>query len=302
MNPSSRPFALWRDALRIRQWHKNLLVFVPLVFAFRVTEIVLAIRVLILFMAFCAAVSGVYLLNDISDITSDRHHPLKKMRAIASGRIRPGAATAVAVALIAVAIAIAFLSLGASAASFLVGYLALQVAYNVVLRGTAGADVIAIAAGFVLRAVAGAVVIGVVFSEWLIVCTFFGAVRLALGKRQAELKAGRTGLRAGWERVSDEELRTVGAMTSGILVVSYTLYSFTSATARALGSTGGVGLPPLLLSLPIVYYGVMRYELLAGAGAAGDPETLPLRDRPLSIALLAWFAVSFVALYLWRIV
>jgi decaprenyl-phosphate phosphoribosyltransferase len=293
---------IWLDALRVRQWHKNLLVFIPLVFAFRIAELSLALRALILFAAFCAASSGVYLINDLADIAEDRRHPMKRMRPIACGKIGPGPATLAAFLLISASIAGAHFALSAAGALMVGGYLGLQIAYNAGLRRSAGADVIAIAAGFVLRAVAGAVVISVPFSEWLVVCTFFGAVRLALGKRQAEIKAGRTGLRRGWEQVSDEELRTLGAMTSGILVVAYTLYSFTSATAHVLGSPSGIGLPPLLLSLPIVYYGVVRYELLAAAGAAGDPETLPMRDQPLLIALVAWFTVSFAALYLWRIV
>jgi decaprenyl-phosphate phosphoribosyltransferase len=302
VNQFSHPLRVWIDALRVRQWHKNLLVFIPLVFALRLTETSLVVRAAGLFLAFCAASSGVYLFNDISDIAEDRRHPMKRLRAIASGKIRPGAATFAAFLLISASVSGVFFGLGTAAALLVGAYLGLQIAYNVGLRGSAGADVIAIAAGFVLRAVAGAVVIDVPFSEWLLVCTFFGAVRLALGKRQAEIKAGRTGLRQGWEEVSDEELRTLGAMTSGILVVAYTLYSFTSATAHALGVANRMGLPPLLLSLPIVYYGVVRYELLASAGAAGDPETLPIRDRALSIALVAWFAVSFAALYLWRIV
>lgn len=290
----------WLDALRVRQWHKNLLVFVPLVFAFRLPDPESARRAILLCAAFCLGSSGIYLVNDLMDRDADRRHPMKRSRAIAAGALAPGTAGAMALVLIVAgpAVAATFVSIGATLV--LLGYFVVQLAYNFLLRGVAAADVVAIALGFVLRAVAGAVAIGVPFSEWLLLCTFFGAARLAIGKRQAEVRAGRTGLRRGWERISEPEIMIVGAMTSAVLLIAYALYCFTSRTASLVMAPGGSPFPPLLVSLPVVFFGIVRYELLASAGAAGDPEMLPFTDRPLSIALLGWLAVSFAALYLWR--
>lgn len=295
--------AIWADALRIRQWPKNLLVYVALVFAFRLRRPADFLLASVLFLVFCGVSSFAYLLNDICDRDRDRNHPLKRDRPVASGRLTlRAAATGGAVTIIAAASA-ALTALSSECVLVIATYLLLQLAYNGFLRRFAGADVIIIALGFVLRAVAGAVAIGVVFSEWLIVCTFFGAVRMALGKRQAEVKMARSGLRAGWEAVSDEELRSVGAMTGATLLIVYTLYCFDSATARQVGELEVHGvlatLPPLLLSLPFVYFGVVRYEILASRGAAGEPEYLLFRDTQSLTALLGWFAVSVAALYLW---
>lgn len=280
----------WLEALRIRQWHKNLLVFVALIFSFRVHETDLVLRTLVLFAAFCLASSATYLLNDLRDREIDRAHPMKRNRPIAVGKIQPAHARVGAVALILLSIATSWFVLPQA----IIAYLALSSAYTVFFRHIVIADVIVIALGFIIRAVAGALAIDVPFSEWLLVCTFFGAVRLGIGKRQSELTVARTGLRDEWEKIPDTELKIIGAMTSGILIVAYTLYSFGSATAAIVGPL------PLLLSLPFVYYGVVRYEFVAAKGDARDPENLLFRDRPLAIATLGWLAVSFAALYLWR--
>lgn len=289
--------AVWFEALRLRQWHKNLLVFVPILFAFKIADGELLGRVAILAAAFCAASSAAYLLNDIMDRDADRAHPLKRHRPIASGVIAPGPALAVAVVLIAVSLLAAWSAHGFRAIAMILAYLGLQGAYNLGLRALAVADVIVIAMGFVLRAAAGAEVIEVPFSAWLLVCVFFGALRLAVGKRQAELRAGRTGLRRGWEEYDESELRTIGGMLAAALLVAYTLYCFTSHTAGIV-ATGAT--PPLLATLPFALFGLLRYERLAASGAAAEPETILARDLQIAVAIVGWALLSFAALYLWR--
>jgi len=294
---------IWLNALRVRQWHKNFLVFIPLIFAFQISNLELVIRTFYLFVAFCAASSSVYLFNDLLDKKQDLLHPLKKDRAVASGRISTRTAMILAGILLVFSLLLVTLTIPISASLILISYLILQFFYNLGLRNIPAADVISIALGFVLRAVGGAVAISVPFSEWLLICTFFGAVRLALGKRQAELTAGKTGLRLGWEELGQDFARILGAITSAALTVSYTLYCFASATARILGH-GSEGstfeFPPLLLSLPVVYFGIMRYEILASKGVAGDPELLIVKDKELSASIVIWFIITFAALYLWR--
>lgn len=294
---------IWIEALRVRQWHKNLLVAVPLVFSFRLFDPAALVLTATLIVAFCLASSAVYLVNDLCDRAADRQHPMKSHRPIASGKIRFGAALIIAVLLAAVAIALAILRLPMAATGALVSYLALQVLYNLALRGSAGADVISVALGFVLRAVGGALALNVPFSEWLLICTFFGAARLALGKRQGELIAAKSGLRRGWENVAAADLKSLGVLTSAVLVVSYTHYCFASRTAVLLGhaASGWAAFPPLLMTLPVVFYGVMRYELVAGQGGAGEPELLLFRDRSLALAVFGWMAVSVASLYAGRL-
>jgi len=289
--------AAWIDALRLRQWHKNLLVFIPILFAFKLADPGLLFRVALLCAAFCAASSAAYLSNDIRDRDADRAHPLKNRRPIASGAIRPGAALTAAVGLMAVAMLLAWFAHGLRSVAIVLVYLGLQGAYNLGLRSLAVADVIVIAMGFVLRAAAGADVIEVPFSAWLLVCVFFGALRLAVGKRQAELRAGRTGLRHGWEEYDESELRTIGGILVAALLVAYTLYCFTSPTA---GIIADGATPPLLATLPFALFGLLRYERLAAAGATADPEMILVRDPQIVVAIVGWALFSFAALYLWR--
>lgn len=293
--------AAWADALRLRQWHKNLVVAVPLVFAFRLFDPGAFVAVAALTAAFCLASSGTYLLNDWRDLESDCRHPLKSRRAVASGAIPRSAALAAGILLALLGLA-GSAWLVPSAAGGLAAYLVLQFLYNTVLRAAPAADVIVIALGFVLRAVSGAVAIDVPFSEWLLICTFFGAVRLAIGKRQAELMAGRTGLRRGWEESRDEDVRVMGGIVSAVLVVAYTQWCFASRTAAALVDVGtAVTLfPPLSLTIPVVLFGVLRYEMIAARGRAGEPEAILVQDRQLLAASAGWVFLSVVALYAGR--
>jgi 4-hydroxybenzoate polyprenyltransferase len=289
--------AVWFEALRVRQWHKNLLVFVPILFAFKIADLGLIGRAALLFAAFCAASSAAYLFNDIRDREADRNHPLKRGRPLASGAVAPGSAIVAAVGLLFASFFLAWFAHGLRSVAIILVYLGLQGAYNLGLRALAVADVIVIAMGFVLRAAAGADVIEVPFSAWLLVCVFFGALRLAVGKRQAELRAGRTGLRRGWEEYDENELRTIGGILVATLLVAYTLYCFTSHTAGII-ATGAT--PPLLATLPFALFGLLRYERLAASGAASEPEMILVRDPQIVVAIVGWALLSFTALYLWR--
>lgn len=292
--------SVWLEAIRVRQWSKNLLVFVPLVFAFKVNELTRIRPALGVFLAFCCLSSAIYLFNDIVDRDRDRRHPLKKNRPIASGRLAVPAATVAALLLGVAGFALALI-LTRGVLLILAAYALIQVLYITCLRDLAGPDILVIALGFTLRAVAGAVAIAVPFSPWLLVCTFFGAARVALGKRQAEIKLARSGLRLAWEKLSDGDLQAIGAVTAGTLLISYTLYCFVSHTAAVLSGGGNLAaFPPLLISLPFVYYGILRYELAAGHGEAGEPEYLLLRDGELAAAVLGWLVLTVTALYFWR--
>src|SRR5688572_18144486 len=171
------------QSLRPAQWVKNGFVLVPLVFAHRLDRLDLSLRAAIAFLAFCAASSAVYLLNDLRDRESDRRHPLKSLRPIAAGRLGALPAVAAAVALLALA-AIASLRLDGRFGLVLAAYVALNVLYSLGLKRVVILDVMAIAAGFVLRVLAGAVAIDVEVSRWLLLCTTFVALFLGFAKRR----------------------------------------------------------------------------------------------------------------------
>jgi len=174
------------EAMRPKQWVKNVFVLAGLVFAGQLFDSTARTRASVCFLLFCSASSAVYLMNDIFDRSNDLHHPIKRLRAIPSGRLPVPAAAAFALLLAAGAIAGSF---ALSRVTFLIVmiYLASSAGYTSGLKRIFILDVLIVASGFVLRAAAGAAAVGAEISPWLICCTFLLALYLALGKRRHEL-------------------------------------------------------------------------------------------------------------------
>lgn len=175
----------WLHLLRVHQYAKNVLVFVPILTAhtFDATSIKLS---LIAFIAFSLCASGVYIFNDIVDLPSDRAHPTKKNRPLARGTISIRDAVVVACILIACALGLA-LTTNFKFTAVLVGYFALTTAYSLVLKRKLMVDVITLAGLYTMRVLGGAAVISVSVSEWLLAFSTFVFMSLALVKRYVEL-------------------------------------------------------------------------------------------------------------------
>jgi 4-hydroxybenzoate polyprenyltransferase len=233
-------------------------------------------------------------MNDLADVESDRLHPTKKNRPLASGRLNTRVAAAAAVILAAASLIAGYL-LSVELAVLLLLYLLSQIAYTFWLKHVVLLDVLTIAAGFVLRIAAGVVVIEVQrFSPWLYVFGGFLALFMALGKRRAELVL--LGGDAGNHRAILQEYnldlidRLQGIVTTSA-VVAYSLYTFLAE-----------GLPEnhaMMLTIPFVLYGIFRYLFLIHVrGEGGAPEEILLRDRPLQVTLGLYGLMVFAALYL----
>lgn len=280
-------------ALRPRQWTKNALVFVALAFTLNLQDPRLLLQTAVTFVLFCALSSTGYLLNDVADAEADRQHPVKRLRPIAAGAVAVplalAAGTGLAIAGV-VGCLIIRLELGAVA----VGYLALTAVYTVWLKHVVLVDIFALAAGFVLRAAAGAVAIGVPISPWLYSATMLGALLLCLGKRRAELQT--LGPEAGGHRRNLDEytldfIDQLTVVITSAAVMTYALYTFSAENLPRNHS--------MMLTIPVVLYGVFRYLLLLRAGGlSGAPEELLFRDRPLLAAVVLWAVLAVTVLYL----
>ncbi|MCO5178368.1 MAG: UbiA family prenyltransferase, partial [Thermomicrobiales bacterium] len=185
MESSPSLAALFR-LLRPRQWTKNAIVFAALVFDHRLLDGHRFAMSLGAFIAFCLASSATYVINDLRDVESDRLHPTKRNRPIASGAVSPLVARFIAAAALALALPLAFL-LAPKFGLIVAGYIVLMITYSLVLKQLVIVDAFAIAGGFVLRAAGGAVVISVPISPWLYVCIVLLALFIAFGKRRHEL-------------------------------------------------------------------------------------------------------------------
>ncbi|HEV8637739.1 MAG TPA: UbiA prenyltransferase family protein, partial [Chloroflexota bacterium] len=181
----SLPLALL-EAMRPKQWAKNVLLFVGLVFALKLGDPSSVARAVAAFAVFCAVSSAAYLFNDLADLEQDRQHPRKRRRPLASGRIRSAHAVGLGWTLLLGGVLLAFL-LSIRFGLLTLFYVLLNVAYNAGLKHVVLVDVFALAAFFVIRVVAGAVAIDVPISPWLYLCTILGALFLGLAKRRHEL-------------------------------------------------------------------------------------------------------------------
>lgn len=276
-------------ALRPRQWVKNLLLFAGIIFAAQLDDPHRWLEASAAFVAYCAASSAAYLLNDVRDAAADRRHPVKRRRPIARGELRPTTALVLACTLASAAVAIAA-GLGIRSLACLLGFAVLQGAYTLRLKHVVFADVVVIAGLFVIRAVAGAVAVDVRISPWLLVCTGLLALFLALGKRRAELVLVGAEATPGRRVLAGYSLGLVDqllAAVAGATVVAYALYSATARDSYA-----------LVVTVPFVVFGLARYlHLLHRRGAGEEPENVLLGDVPI-LATVAIWAVVCAALLL----
>ncbi|MBI1796327.1 MAG: decaprenyl-phosphate phosphoribosyltransferase [Candidatus Eisenbacteria bacterium] len=285
--------------LRPRQWTKNLLLFAGVLFSRHITEPRLLFHAAAGFVAFSLLSGAVYLLNDLKDVESDRQHPRKRLRPIASGRLPVGAAWGSLVPVLA-AVAALSLWLGWPFAWTAVLYLALNLAYTFGLKQVVLVDVFFVALGFVIRAIAGVQLMLPIapeteLSPWLLVCTFFGALFLALSKRRRELMNAGDGAarqRAVLEHYTPDLLDGLLMVSAASSLMSYALYTIWPATVAKFHTEA------LLLTVPFVAYGIFRYlYLVRAAESTEDPSQVLLTDRPLGGCVVLYVITVVVILY-----
>jgi 4-hydroxybenzoate polyprenyltransferase len=280
--------------MRVRQWTKNGFVFFALVFDQQLFQVDPFLRTLEGFFLFCLISSAVYLLNDIFDIEADRRHPEKKHRPLASGELPIGAAWGAAALLTAVAIPVGYL-IAPAFAGILALYLIINLLYSRWLKHVPILDVFIVASGFVLRVAAGVTLITVErFSPWLYVITTLFSLYLGFGKRRAEMNlleqsaGSHRKVLDGYTLPLLDQLITI---VSGTTIVTYSLYTFTAPNLPASHS--------MMLTIPFVMYGIFRYlQLIQTGNAAGAPEEVALKDRPLQVTVLLWILAVIAVFYL----
>jgi len=291
-----RAFAVVR-ALRVHQWVKNLLVFVPVVLDHKLFSTEVMAKSATAFVAFSCAASSAYILNDLLDLEADRRHPTKRARPFAAGTLSP----LVGVVLIPLLLAIAFLaSLAALPAAFielLAVYIVLTTAYSVILKRFAVVDVLLLAALYTLRVLAGIAAAQVRFSTWLLAFSMFLFLSLAFLKRFTEVSAMEGAAteqvrRRGYIRGDREWLGSMGGASGYLSVLVLALY-INSEQVVALYRA------PLVLWLvcPLLLFWTSRMWLLAHRGwIHDDPIVATVRD-PVSYVLGALVAlVLYLAL------
>ncbi len=295
-------------ALRPQQWVKNVFVFAALVFAAGTQGALLhvplpeVVRTCFAFAAFCFGASAIYLVNDVADVESDRAHPTKRNRPIASGAL--SVPTALTLSAVCVALAL-FLATRAEPPQvgdtapvpivFVVaGYMTLNLAYSLKLKHVVLVDAFCIAAGFLLRVIAGGLAVPVQVSHWLLLCTMFLALFLALCKRKAEmdlLGEGRGEHRAILLEYDHRFLDQMVTVLAACAIVTYTMYTVAEDTTAKFGHG-------LVWTVPFVVFGLARYLLLVSTRKGGGSPTRVLLggDPMFAVNVIGWVAtVAWIA-------
>jgi 4-hydroxybenzoate polyprenyltransferase len=276
--------------MRPKQWAKNLLIFGGLVFDRQLTYLPSLVPTVIGFALFCLLSSSVYLINDLSDVDSDRKHPKKKHRPIASGALPVPAARVAAAVFMGVALVGGYF-LSPLFALICVVYVVLNLGYSFWLKHMPVIDVLVLASFYVLRVWAGVSLIEVQrFSPWIYVFTTFLALFLGVGKRRTEIMRNGAQSRkvlAGYTSTFLEQLLLIVLSLS---IVTYSLYTFLAPNLPENHA--------MMLTIPFVIYGFFRYLYLVQVENRGEaPEEILFSDRPLQIDLILWVVTILLIFY-----
>lgn len=272
---------------RPRQWVKSGFILAPALFTLQILSPDALDTLLFGLAGFSLVASGLYVFNDLINISEDRQHPVKRFRPIASGELSIPSAIVASVA--AVVVGTVLTRFGSFAAMRIaIFYIVLMICYTLVLRRLLLIDIITVAAGFVLRVLLGGALINEPVSHWLLLCTFSIALFLGLIKRRQERSAlesaaeisGRSVL---WNypplQVIDSWISALTAMT----LICYGLYTVDPATIAKHHTSD------LIYTLPFAIYGVFRYQKLAvGSPLGEDPTELVIKDVGLRVVVVLW--------------
>ena len=287
---SARLVALVR-ALRVHQWVKNLLVFVPVILDHKLFAPEVMAKSATAFLAFCCAASSAYILNDLLDVEADRRHPTKRHRPFAAGTLSPSTGLLLVPLLLGIAFIASLGTLPATFVELLAIYIVLTTAYSLLLKRLAVVDVLVLAALYTLRVLAGIAAAQVRFSTWLLAFSMFLFLSLAFLKRFTEVSAMEGAAtepvrRRGYIRGDREWLGSMGGASGYLSVLVLALY-INSEQVVALYRA------PLLLWLvcPLLLFWTSRMWLLAHRGQIhDDPIVATVRD-PVSYLLGALVGV-----------
>lgn len=295
--------------LRIKQWSKNLVIFIPIFFAGKFLDTNYFLHTFWAFIAFSLLSSSIYVINDITDAQRDKKHPVKRNRPIPSGKISIRKAWLIAALTLLLTVFVTLKFVASEYFLLIMGlYATLMLSYSYILKHIGVVDSIVVAAGFVLRAVAGAILLELSISGMLLVTIIGGAILISFGKRKAEIAfmsyedavEHRPALSVYPKGVLDSIISAISAVTFSAYVLfaySYELKGFTRIFVEYL--------PPkfrdpqwLLITIPFAFYILARYLILIYKGESKTPEDIWFVDAPLRNGILILVIMLFLLIYL----
>jgi len=289
-----RLYAFW-ELIRPHQWIKNLFLFVPIFFAgdlFNTNKILL---LLLGFLSFSISSSAIYVLNDFKDIESDKLHPLKQKRPLASGKIKKSFATFMMILLGIFGLLLAYL-ISNSFFFLLLAYLIINIFYSFGLKDVSIVDILIVAIGFVLRTIGGGLIADVYISHWLIIMIFLLSLFLVVAKRREdmlEFVSSGNAIRKSITNYNMDFINLTLTMLSGVIIVAYIMYTVSADVTSRLQSEN------LYMTSVFVIIGVLRYmQITLVENKSGSPVRILYKDTFIHITLTGWILSFFLIIYL----
>ena len=284
-------------SLRPVQWSKNLIIFAGIFFAGGIYKAETMLKTVYVFIIFCLLSGALYIINDIIDSKRDIHMEAKKKRPIAKGELNSGIALFVSLVLIAISIVWSF-TLSQSTFIFVLIFFALHILYDFVLKHVAIVDIFSIALSFLIRLFAGMSILAVnpiMLSSWILLCTIFLSLLLALCKRRSELilLADNSKLhRRSLEGYNEKYLDQLITIMAGASILGYSLYTLSPETVANHGNAN------MQFTIPFVIFGIFRYLYLVYLKGEGlQPEKLLIKDIPFLLNMILYVACVFFIIY-----
>ncbi len=280
---------------RLPQWIKNLFVFVPLIFSKHLFQVEYFSTALLASLVFCLTSSVVYIINDITDVESDRSHPQKKLRPIAAGKITPLQAFG-SVAFLFIIVLILLKNFNLQFVLFVGLYFLLNLFYSFFIKNIVLLDIFSIAAGFMIRVFAGAFAISVDISSWLVLTTMFISLFLAVMKRRSELNLAEnsdsTSTRKVLQFYSKNFAEQMATVASAGVIICYALYSVSDRTISVFRTD------KLIYTTPFVVFGIFRYMYLVYINQKGENTTeIMITDTAMIINVLLYILTTTLIIY-----
>lgn len=286
--------------IRIEQWVKNLFVFVPLFFSGKITDINLFYKSSFAFIIFSITASSIYIINDYMDIESDRKHPEKKNRPLASGAIAKSSAVILLLSFISLVVLGIFLgyfylkiNLMVQFSIIIGTYFLMNLAYTFKLKHVAIVDIMIISIGFVLRVLAGGYITGLIITQWAILLTFVLALVLAIGKRRGELiNAQVTGkTRKALDGYNIQFADIALSISCALAIVCYLMFTLSPEVQARFH-------PRVFYTVIFVMFAFLRYlQQTLVYNKTESPTKIVYKDRYIQITLALWMVVFLYQIY-----
>lgn len=289
MNKKQSKLSAFIKLIRVRQYTKNVLVFLPLFFSGSLLDLTISCKVLVGFIVFSVTASIVYIINDLNDVAKDRKHPTKRYRPIASGAISKQQAVFIAILFFVAAAVLAGIFLNLWAIVILAIYLVINILYSAKLKDIPLVDVAIVAAGFYLRLAFGGVVSGIELSVYITLTILFVSLFMAFGKRRNELvqrgALSRKVLKYYTREFLDKNMYVMVALS----ITFYALWVISTRPHDQL----------MIATIPVVVSLMIRYSYVIEKDTSdGDPSEVLLSDKTIIILGFMLAVMMAIGLYI----